>query len=92
MPFKNKATLQLHAGVIRKCKLVIGEKISEEIVGYVAHLELVNGFSKTIYMSKAEMESHAQTYSQSYAADKKKTWSMWAKNFNQMAIKTILKK
>ena len=35
---------------------------------------------------------HAQTYSQSYAADRKKTWSMWAKNFNQMAIKTVLKK
>lgn len=93
---------KLHAGVIRKGEIrsidpltgefVIGEKISEEIVGYVAHLELVNGFSKTIYMSKAEMETHAQTYSQSYAADKKKTWSMWAKNFHQMAIKTILKK
>ena len=35
MPFKNKATLRFHAGVIRKCKLVIGEKISDEI-GYAA--------------------------------------------------------
>ena len=43
-------------------------------------------------MSRAEVEEHAQNYSQKYAADKNKSWSMWAKNFDQMAIKTVLKK
>ena len=43
-------------------------------------------------MSKAEVEEHAKNYSQTYAADKNKTWSMWAKNFDQMATKTVLKK
>lgn len=93
---------KLHAGVIHEGEIrginpltgefTLGEKISEEIIGYAAHFELVNGFSKTIYMSRAEVEEHAQNYSQTYAADKNKSWSMWAKNFDQMAIKTVLKK
>lgn len=93
---------KIHAGVIREGEIrsinpltgefTLGEKISDNVIGYVAHLELVNGFSKTLYMSKDEIEEHAQTYSQTYAADKKKTWSMWAKNFDQMATKTVLKK
>lgn len=92
---------RLHAGVIHEGEIrgtnpltgefVIGEKISDEVVGYVAHFELVNGFTKTLFMTKAEIEEHAQNYSQSYQADKKKTWSVWAKNFDKMATKTVLK-
>ena len=91
----------IHAGVIHEGEIrgvnpltgefVLGEKISDEVVGYVAHFELVNGFTKTLYMTKAEIEEHAQNYSQSYQADKKKNWSLWAKNFDKMATKTVLK-
>lgn len=92
---------KLHAGVIHEGEIrgvnpltgefIIGDKISEEVIGYVAHLELVNGFTKTLYMTKEEVEEHAKNYSQSYQADKKKTWSIWAKNFDKMATKTVLK-
>lgn len=92
---------KIHAGVIHEGEIrgvnpltgefVVGEKISEEVVGYVAHFELINGFSKTLYMTKAEIEEHAQNYSQSYQADKNKSWSIWAKNFDKMATKTVLK-
>ena len=91
----------IHAGVIHEGEIrgvnpltgefIIGEKISDEVVGYVAHFELVNGFTKTLYMTKAEIEKHAQEFSQSYQADKNKTWSIWAKNFDKMATKTVLK-
>ena len=73
-------------------EIKLGAKTSNAVVGYVAYMELINGFSKTIYMSKDEMEQHALRYSDSYRADKKKTWSTWAKNFDAMAKKTILKK
>jgi len=92
---------RLHAGVIHEGEIrgvnpltgefEIGDKISDEVVGYVAHFELVNGFAKTLYMTKAEIEKHAQEFSQSYQADKNKTWSIWAKNFDKMATKTVLK-
>ena len=71
-----------------------GEKISDTVVGYVAYMKLVNGFEKTIYMSVAEIEAHAEKYSQSYSYDKKsgKKTSPWSTNFDSMASKTVLKK
>ena len=90
---------KVYEGEIRRFNPVtgepeIGEKISDEVVGYIAYMRLVNGFEKTVYMSKAEVESHAEKYSQSYAYDKKfgKTSSPWSTNFDAMASKTVLKK
>ena len=94
----------LHAGVVHEGEIrgvnpltgefEIGDKFSDDIIGYVAHLELVNGFQKSLYMSKAEMEEHAKKYSQSYQRDKEKGWgsSLWSTNFDKMAVKTVLKK
>ena len=67
---------------------VIGEKISDEVVGYVAYMRLTNGFEKWIYMTTAEIEAHAKRYSQSYG----KNYSSWSTNFEAMASKTVLKK
>lgn len=88
----------LHAGKIYEGEIrgtdpltgepIIGEKISDEVVGYIAHFELVNGFKKSLYMTKGEIEEHAKTYSQSYGS----TSSPWTKQFDAMATKTVLKK
>jgi recombination protein RecT len=40
-----------------------GEKKSDNIIGYFAYIELLNGFSKTLYMSKEKVTQHAQKYS-----------------------------
>ena len=74
-------------------EIVRGEKISDKIVGYVAYLELLNGFHKSFYMSVEELEEHAKKYSQSYAYDinSGKNSSVWSKNFDAMAKKTVLK-
>jgi len=88
----------LHAGKVREGELrgfnpvtgepITGEKISDEVVGYVAYMRLNNGFEKTLYMSKDEIEEHAKKYSQSYG----KSFSPWTTNFDAMASKTVLKK
>ena len=39
-----------------------GEKTSDKVVGYFAHFELLNGFSKTWYMSIDQMANFALTY------------------------------
>ena len=74
-------------------EIVRGEKISDKIVGYVAYMELLNGFNKTFYMSVEELEEHAKKYSQSYAYDLKsgRRTSVWTTNFDAMAKKTVLK-
>lgn len=71
-----------------------GEKKSDEVVGYVAYMRLNNGFEKWLYMTKDEIEQHAEKYSQSYRMDKNKGWtsSPWTTNFDAMASKTVLKR
>jgi len=61
---------------------------SGKVVGYAARFELLNGFCKTVYWTKKEVEEHAKKYSQSYSYKS----SPWNTNFDQMAIKTVLKK
>ena len=75
-------------------EIVRGEKTSDEIVGYIAYMELVNGFRKTLYMTVEEMQKHALKYSQSYAYDVRsgRKSSVWSTNFDSMAKKTVLKK
>ena len=36
-----------------------GQKTSEKVIGYFAHFELVNGFSKTLYMTTNDMANFA---------------------------------
>ena len=75
-------------------EIIRGEKISDTIVGYVAYMELVNGFRKSLYMTVEELQAHAEKYSQSYAYDIRsgRKSSVWSTNFDAMAKKTVLKK
>lgn len=40
-----------------------GEKKSDKVVGYFCYFELLNGFSKTLYMTVEQMAIHAKRYS-----------------------------
>lgn len=56
-------------------------------VGYIAYMRLINGFEKSLYMSKKDLESHGVKYSQTY----KKGFGLWKDNFDAMAKKTVIK-
>lgn len=66
---------------------------NEEVVGYFAYIKLVNGFTKTFYMTKDQMENHADRYSQAYRSDKenKTEASKRTTDFDAMGLKTVLK-
>lgn len=64
-----------------------GTAISEKVVGYFAHIEMLNGFSKTLYMTKDQVTNHAKRYSKSFDGKS----SPWQTNFDEMAIKTVLR-
>ena len=59
------------------------------VIGYVAMFELINGFSKQLYMSNEEIDAHAKRFSQTY----RKGYGLWAdKDMRpKMAEKTVLK-
>lgn len=75
--------------------LIEDDEVREQTptIGYYAMFEYQNGFTKTLYWSKAKMQAHAQKYSQSYRKDPKNktSWSYWAKDFDGMAFKTMLR-
>lgn len=62
-------------------------------IGYYAMFEYHNGFKKILYWSKEKMQKHAETYSKAYAGDVKRgtEYTFWAKDFDAMAIKTMLR-
>lgn len=70
------------------------EREKKKVVGYVAYFRLVNGFSKTMYMTVEEIEAHARRYSQTYGSknDYVRSQSKWSTDFDAMAQKTILKR
>ncbi len=65
-----------------------GEKVSDEIVGYFAYFKLLNGYEKTLYMTKEEIIAYATRYSPSYNSNKP---SPWKSEFDKMACKTVLR-
>ena len=80
-------------------------RTSKPTIGYLAYFELLNGFTKKLYMSKEEMEQHADKYSKAFSLaeyrklqagqiPEKDMWkysSFWYKNFDMMAFKTVLR-
>lgn len=82
-----------------------GEKTSDKIIGYFCYFELLNGFSKTLYVTVEDMAAYAKLYSPSV---KKETTVAqliakandgiigkkvgWEGNFNDMALKTVIRR
>lgn len=58
-----------------------------EIVGYAAYFKLINGYSKTVYWSKAKVIEHAKRFSKNFNGET----STWKSDFDTMAMKTVLK-
>lgn len=65
-----------------------GEPTGQKPQGYFAYMELLNGFTKTIYMTHAEVVEHAKRYSKSWGNGS----SAWRTNFDEMAIKTVTRR
>ena len=89
----------INADVVYEGELVKHDKLTGEIeidpeqrksdkkIGYFAFIETLNGFRKTLYMTVEEVTKHAQQYSKSYGNKN----SVWATDFDAMALKTCLR-
>ncbi|MCP3741436.1 recombinase RecT [Rossellomorea sp. BNER] len=56
---------------------------SEAVIGYAAYFELLNGFRKTIYWKREQVEKHRKKFSKSDFG--------WKNDWDAMAMKTVLK-
>lgn len=63
------------------------DRLKLPIVGYVGYMELINGFRKTLYMTKEELQAHGMRFSQTM----KSGYGLWKTDFDAMASKTVIK-
>lgn len=81
-----------------------GERKSGKVVGYFAYFELLNGFSKTLYVDLEKMAKHAKKYSPTLLYKKEVTIESlmklagqdpkgigWEGDFDAMSLKTVLR-
>lgn len=81
-----------------------GVRKSDKVEGYFCYFRLLNGFSKTLYMTVKEMAKHAKKYSKSIPKEKKVEDLIllanielsynsvgWLGNFNSMGLKTVVR-
>lgn len=82
-----------------------GEKTSDKIIGYFCYFELLNGFSKTLYVTVEDMAAYAKRYSPSVKWETTVAQLIakandgiigkkvgWEGNFNDMALKTVIRR
>lgn len=62
-----------------------GKRTSDKVIGYFAYIETLNGFTHSKYMTVDAVTAHAKRYSKSF------TSGAWSTNFDEMAIKTVLR-
>ena len=91
---------EIKEGEIKRNKITgelsfIGDNPTGKVIGYIAFLELMTGFSASLYMTESEIEAHAMRFSKMYQSDKKhnSVKSKWSDPDARpkMALKTVLK-
>lgn len=86
----------INSGIIYKSQLISYNPLFEElevdftqpadeVAGYFAAFKLLNGFEKTAFWTKEQVEAHAKRFSKSYNS------GPWKTDFDAMAQKTVLK-
>lgn len=82
-----------------------GTRKSDKIVGYFCYFELLNGYSKTLFMSVEDMAKYAKRYAPGIKKDTTVAQLIakandgivsksvgWEGNFNDMALKTVIRR
>ncbi|MFS0593968.1 recombinase RecT [Cytobacillus horneckiae] len=62
---------------------------SEKVVGYCGYFKLINGFEKTVYWTRDEVEAHRIKHNK--MKDKKALNNVWKSDYDAMAMKTVLR-
>ncbi|EHK2388338.1 recombinase RecT [Clostridium perfringens] len=60
---------------------------SDAVIGYAGYFKLINGFEKTVFWTKKEINNHANKFSKTINSKN----SVWKSNFDAMAKKTVLR-
>ncbi|WP_077623811.1 recombinase RecT [Sediminibacillus massiliensis] len=88
--YRNINVIEVYEGELLKwnrlteeIELDFDEKQSDKVIGYTGYFELINGFRKTVYWSKADVEKHKKKFSKSDFG--------WKNDWDAMAKKTVIR-
>jgi len=86
--YKSINCIPIHEGELQKWNPLIEETRSilksvnsDVVIGYAAYFELINGFRKTVYWTKVQVEKHKKKFSKSDVG--------WKNDWDAMALKTV---
>lgn len=92
----------MNAVVVHEGELVSWNPLSEEVVfdpmkrtsdgviGYVGYFRLLNGFEKTVYWTRDQMEDHRKRFVKGGGGQDKPT-GVWGTDYDAMALKTVIR-
>lgn len=66
------------------------KRASDEVVGYIGYFRLLNGFEKTVYWTKDQMEDHRKRFVKGKGGQDKPS-GVWGTDYDAMALKTVIR-
>lgn len=75
--------------ITEELKLDLDGKASEKVIGYCGFFKLTNGFEKTVYWTRDEVEAHRIKHNK--MKDKKAMNNVWKSDYDAMAMKTVVR-
>ncbi len=88
--YRNINVIEVYEGELVKwdrlteeIELDFEKRKSDKVIGYTGYFELINGFRKTVYWSREDIERHKKRFS--------KSGFVWKENYDAMAMKTVIR-
>lgn len=75
--------------ITEELELDLDGKASEKVIGYCGFFKLTNGFEKTVYWTRDEVEAHRIKHNK--MKDKKAMNNVWKSDYDAMAMKTVVR-
>ncbi|KAF3299346.1 recombinase RecT [Carnobacterium sp. PL12RED10] len=94
--YKSINVINVHEGELESWNPLTEEAVynpenkqSDAVIGYIGYFKLLNGFEKTTYWTREQVERHR--IENNKGKDKQKLTGVWASNYDAMAQKTVLR-
>lgn len=94
--YKSINVIEVREGELKKwnrlteeIELDLDAATSEKVIGYCGYFKLVNGFEKTVYWTRDQVEEHRIKHNK--MKNKKDLNNVWKSDYDAMAMKTVLR-
>ena len=65
------------------------KRSGDAVIGYIGYFKLLNGFEKTVYWTREQIDQHRQRFSKMSGGENPS--GVWASDYDAMALKTVLR-